>query len=110
MKLKELAQQTNARLEGSTDDMEVTGAAGLDDADVGQVTFLANPRYTPRIQTTRASAIFIAEGVEVAREIAILRAADPYLAYTRALRLFHPDPEFEPFIHLKAVIDETAQF
>src|SRR5438105_6354570 len=32
-------------------------------------------------------------------EIAILRAKEPYLAYTRALRLFHPEPAFEAFIH-----------
>ncbi|HYY43306.1 MAG TPA: UDP-3-O-(3-hydroxymyristoyl)glucosamine N-acyltransferase, partial [Pyrinomonadaceae bacterium] len=34
---------------------------------------------------------------------------DPYLAYTRALRLFHPEPAFAPFIHPAAVIDPSAQ-
>ena len=107
MKLSELAERTGARLEGA--DAEITGAAGLDEAIEGQVTFLANPRYTPRVQTTRASAIYVGESVEVGREIAILRARDPYLAYTRALRLFHPEPAFEPFIHPSAVIDPSAQ-
>jgi UDP-3-O-[3-hydroxymyristoyl] glucosamine N-acyltransferase len=37
-----------------------------------------------------------------------LRANDPYLAYTRALRLFHPEPTVAPFIHPSAVIDPTA--
>jgi UDP-3-O-[3-hydroxymyristoyl] glucosamine N-acyltransferase len=110
MKLAELAELTNARLDGAADDIEVTGAAGMDDAVAGHITFLANPRYTPHIQTTKATAIFVADGVEVLREdLAVLRAADPYLAYTRALRLFHPEPAFTPFIHSSAVIDETAQ-
>src|SRR5436853_1781962 len=109
MKLKELAEQTRAQLEGGDAEAEITGAAGLDVASTGQVTFLANPRYTPRVQTTQATAIFVGSGVEVGREIAILRASDPYLAYTRALRLFHPEPQFEPFIHPTAVIDSTAQ-
>ena len=110
MKLKELAQQTSARLDGAIDEIEITGAAGMDDAVAGHITFLANPRYTPRIQTTKATAIFVADGVEVGRAtLAVLRAADPYLAYTRALRLFHPEPQFAPFIHPAAVIDETAQ-
>jgi UDP-3-O-[3-hydroxymyristoyl] glucosamine N-acyltransferase len=109
MKLKELAEQTFAQLEGGDAEAEIAGAAGLDEASAGQVTFLANPRYTPRVQTTRATAIYVGAGVEVGREIAVLRASDPYLAYTRALRLFHPEPEFEPFIHPTAVIDSTAQ-
>jgi UDP-3-O-[3-hydroxymyristoyl] glucosamine N-acyltransferase len=109
MKISELAQQTGATLEGSFDaDMEITGAAGLDDAGEGQVTFLANPRYTPRLNTTRASAVYVGEGIAVEREIAILRARDPYLAYTRALRLFHPEPLFEPFVHPSAFVDPTA--
>jgi UDP-3-O-[3-hydroxymyristoyl] glucosamine N-acyltransferase len=109
MKLSELAEQTGARLEGGDADTEIRGAAGLDEAAAGHVTFLANPRYTPRVQTTQATAIFVGENVEVGREITILRASDPYLAYTRALRLFHPEPSFEPFIHPTAVIDSTAQ-
>ena len=108
MKLAELARQTGAEVEGDNE-LEITGAAGLDEAEPGHVTFLANPRYTPRVQTTRASAIYLAAGIAAGREIAVLRARDPYLAYTRALRLFHPKPSFEPFIHPAAVIDPTAQ-
>lgn len=109
MKLEELARRTGARVQGDPD-IEITGAAGLDEAAPGQVTFLANPRYTARVRTTRASAIYIAEGVEVdRRDIALLRTRDPYLAYTRALRLFHPEPEIEPAIHPTAVIDPSAR-
>ncbi|HEY0079377.1 MAG TPA: UDP-3-O-(3-hydroxymyristoyl)glucosamine N-acyltransferase [Pyrinomonadaceae bacterium] len=111
MKLSELARQTGARIEGNegTEDLEIKGAAGLDDAEAGHVTFLANPRYTPRVQTTRASAIYLSEGVEARQGLVVLRAADPYLAYTRALRLFYPEPAVEPFVHPSAVIDETAR-
>src|ERR687886_81778 len=110
MKLSELARLTGARVEEKFGEVEIKGAAGLDEAEAGQVAFLANPRYTPRVQTTRASAVYLAEGVEAGREdIAVLRARDPYLAYTRALRHFHPEPEFEPSIHPAAVVDATAQ-
>jgi UDP-3-O-[3-hydroxymyristoyl] glucosamine N-acyltransferase len=109
MKLTELAERTGARLEGGDESAEIRGAAGLDEAAEGQVTFLSNPRYTPRVQSTRASAIFLAEGVDAGRDIPVLRAKDPYLAYTRALRLFHPEPEVGPFIHPTAVLDASAQ-
>ncbi|MGI8565311.1 MAG: UDP-3-O-(3-hydroxymyristoyl)glucosamine N-acyltransferase [Pyrinomonadaceae bacterium] len=109
MKLTELARATGASLEGEDIEIEITGAAGLDDAAPGHVTFLANPRYTPRMRTTRASAIYLGAGVEAPSGIAVLRARDPYLAYTRALRLFHPEPTFEPSVHPSAVIAPSAK-
>src|SRR5215210_3912919 len=110
MKLRELARLTGARVEEGFGDIEIKGAAGLDDAEPGHVTFLANPRYTPRVQTTRASAVYLAEGSEAVREdLAVLHARAPYLAYTRALRLFNPEPTFEPVIHPSAVVDPTAR-
>lgn len=109
MKLSELAKVTGARVEGTTDDIEIIGAAGLDEATEAHVTFLANPKYTPRVNTTRASAIYLGEDVATDRQISILRVKDPYLAYTRALRIFYPEPEFQAFIHPTAVIDPTAE-
>src|SRR5947207_44784 len=54
MKLSELAEQTKARLESGDADVEIRGAAGLDEAVAGHVTFLANRKYTPRVATARA--------------------------------------------------------
>jgi UDP-3-O-[3-hydroxymyristoyl] glucosamine N-acyltransferase len=109
MKLSELTAQTGSRCEPGDAEIEIEGAAGLDLAQPGQVTFLSNPRYTSRVNTTSASAIYVGEDTEVLREdIAILRAKDPYLAFTRALVLFHPAPSFEPGIHPSAVIDPSS--
>ena len=109
MKIAELAAATGASLDQNHAEIEVFGAAGMDDAGSGQVTFLANPRYTTRLKTTKASAIFVTETVDVGRnDIAVLRTKDPYLAYTRALRLFHPEPVLKPFIHPSAAIDPSA--
>jgi UDP-3-O-[3-hydroxymyristoyl] glucosamine N-acyltransferase len=53
--------------------------------------------------------VFLSEEAKTDRGIAILRVKDPYLAYTRALRIFHPEPEIRPFIHPSAVIDPSAR-
>jgi UDP-3-O-[3-hydroxymyristoyl] glucosamine N-acyltransferase len=108
MRLSELAELTGARVEGP-DDIEIHGAAGLDEASNGHVTFLANPRYTPRVNPTNATAIYLSEDAQTDRDIAILRVKDPYLAYTRALRIFHPEPELTAHIHPSAVIDPSAR-
>ena len=108
MKLSELASLTGASIDGDRNSIEVTGAAGLDDAGPSDVSFLANPRYTAKVNTTRAAAVYLAEGTHTDRAIAVLRAKDPYLAYTRALRLFHPEPTVAPTIHESAVIDPSS--
>ena len=109
MKLSELANLTSSTITQGSGDVEITTTAGLDLAGVGDVTFLANPKYTPQIAATKASAIFLNENVEIDREdIAVLRAKDAYVAYTLAMRLFFPEPELKAFVHSSAVIDPTA--
>ena len=110
MKLHELAAQTFANIEQGDETLEIFSAAGLDLAGSGEVTFLANPKYTPQIQATKAGAIYLNEKeICERRDIAILRAKDPYLAYTLALRIFNPAPQLVFSIHPAAVIDETAK-
>lgn len=109
MKLLELAEKTDSTIEIGDPNIEITSAAGLDLAGEGEITFLANPKYTAQIGETRASAIFLADGIVINRDdIAILRAKDPYLAYTKALRAFFPVEELKAFVHTSAVIDPTA--
>src|SRR5687767_3075020 len=109
MKLSELAKNTSSTIEQGDPDIEITSAAGLDLAKAGDITFLANPKYTPQLASTQASAIFLNNGVRLERtDIAVLRAKDSYLAYTRTLRLFHPAVEVIPSVHPTAVIDPSS--
>lgn len=110
MKLAELASATHSTIDQGEPELEIASTAGLDIAGSGDITFLANPKYASQIKDTKASAIFLNEGYAIDRsDIAVLRAKDSYLAYTRAMRLFFPEREIEPFIHPTAVIDKTAK-
>ncbi|HUR98788.1 MAG TPA: UDP-3-O-(3-hydroxymyristoyl)glucosamine N-acyltransferase [Pyrinomonadaceae bacterium] len=109
MKLSELAEATFSTIDQGDSGMNIAAAAGLDIAGPGYITFLANPKYTPQIQETKASAIFLNEGVPLDRDdIAVLRTKDAYLAYARALRLFYPPTDVTGSVHPTAVVDETA--
>lgn len=109
MKLIELAELTDSVIESGSPELEISAGSGLDIARGGEITFLANPKYTPQIAETKASAIFLNEDVKIGRgDIAVLRAKDTYLAYTRALRAFHPLVGITVSVHASAVIDETA--
>lgn len=110
MKLSDLARETFSVIEKGPPDLEIESAAGLDIAGANDVTFLANPKYTPQIAETRAGAIFLNDGVPIGRnDIAVLRAKDAYVAYTLALRLFFPERSTAPGIHPTAVINDTAK-
>ena len=113
MKLADLALKLSCRLEGDAAE-EITAVAGMDNALPGNVTFLANRRYFPLLHTTRASAIFIEDGIRIDREpgllpLAALRTANPYLAFAQAIELFYRPPAYPPGIHPTAVIAPSAK-
>jgi len=107
MKLASLALHLGATLSGDPD-AEVTSAAGLEDAQPGQLAFVANPKYTALARTTRATAVVVEPGFEQI-SAATLRIANPYLAFARALELFYQPPAYPPGVHPTAVIAPTAQ-
>ena len=113
MKLSELAQKLACRLEGDPS-TEIAGIAGIEHAASGQVTFLANRRYFPLLKTTRASAIFIEDGIAVERgpglpPLAALRSANPYFAFAQAIALFYQPPAYATGIHPTAIIAKSAK-
>lgn len=107
MRLAELARLLEARLEGDPD-REVTGVAGIEEADAHQVTFVANPKYAPLARTTEAACVLVTEDFPTI-DAPTLRTANPYLAFARAIAIFHPAPEYARVIHPTAVIDPTAK-
>jgi UDP-3-O-[3-hydroxymyristoyl] glucosamine N-acyltransferase len=113
MKLAEVAQKLGCRLEGPPE-LVIHGVAGIESAEVGQLTFLANRRYFPLLKTTRASAVLVEEGVALDREaslpaLAALRSGNPYLAFARAIELFYQPPRYAPGIHPTAIIAKSAR-
>jgi UDP-3-O-[3-hydroxymyristoyl] glucosamine N-acyltransferase len=113
MKLSEVAQKLACRLEGAPD-VEIHGIAGIENAQAGQITFLANRRYFPLLKTTRASAVLIDERIALDRAaglppIAALRTANPYLAFAHAIELFYQPPRYPPDVHSTAIVAKTAR-
>jgi UDP-3-O-[3-hydroxymyristoyl] glucosamine N-acyltransferase len=107
MKLGELASRLGAELRGDAD-LEVTGVKGLEDSGPGDITFVANPKYTALARTTRAAAVIVEPGFqEIAA--ATLRIKNPYYAFSRALGIFYAPPTYPPGIHDSAVIHPTAE-
>jgi UDP-3-O-[3-hydroxymyristoyl] glucosamine N-acyltransferase len=108
MKLLEIAQILGASLHDATPETEVTGVAGIEDAGPQQITFISNPKYASQAKSTRAAAILVTPDFP-AEGRPVLRHANPYLAFARALELFYQPPKYAPGIHPTAIIDPSAR-
>jgi UDP-3-O-[3-hydroxymyristoyl] glucosamine N-acyltransferase len=107
MKLSHLADSLGATLLGGDPTQEITGIAGIEEAQPGQITFVSNPRYAALARTTQASAVLVAPDFP-ALSTPTLRLQNPYHAFARAIELFYTPPATPPGIHPTAVIAPTA--
>ena len=113
MKLGELAARLGCRLEGDGN-CEVHGVAGIEEAQVGEVTFLSNPKYTRELSKTRASAVLVDDKAVIGRgpglpRLSALRSSNPYLDFARTIELFHTPASYPPGIHPTAVVAKSAK-
>jgi UDP-3-O-[3-hydroxymyristoyl] glucosamine N-acyltransferase len=113
MKLSEVAQKLGCRLDGSPE-LEIRGVAGIEHAEAGQITFLANRRYFPLLKTTRASAVLLEDAIPIDREpslpaLAALRSPNPYLAFAHAIELFYQSPRYAPDVYPNAIICKSER-
>ncbi len=106
MTLQELAGRIGGELEGDGG-VEVRGVATLEDAGPGDVAFLANRKYAGQVAATRAAAV-IAGADLASAPCAIIRAADPYLAFAQAVTLFAPKDRPGPGVSPLASVDASA--
>jgi UDP-3-O-[3-hydroxymyristoyl] glucosamine N-acyltransferase len=106
MKLREIADRLGCRLEGDGE-LEIIGVTGMERAGAGHLTFLANPKYAPKVKHTRASAILVSEALP-GQGIACLVSENPYLDFARALAIFYQPPRPAPGIHPMASIAPSA--
>ena len=105
--VKELAERLRCPFEGDGA-VVITGVAGLEKAQLGDLVFCAKPKSMALLETTKAAAAVLPPG-EIFDRIPVLRADDPHLAFVRATEIFHPRSRPEPGIHPTAVIASTAR-
>ena len=107
MKLIEIAEFLNGEVVGDSD-MEITGLAKIESAQSGELTFLANQKYSKYLEETNASAIIVSKTQESVK-LPHIKVDDPYFAFLKALELLHP-PEIPDIkgIHSTAVIADSA--
>ena len=86
---------------------EIIGVSTIEKAGPGEITFLANKKYAPKVKASRASAIIAAEPVKDFAAATLL-SRNPYHDFARALALFYQPPQPALGIHPLASISDTA--
>jgi UDP-3-O-[3-hydroxymyristoyl] glucosamine N-acyltransferase len=106
--LAEIAELIGGQVEGDEKTV-ITGVSGIKDAQGGDITFLANPKYLPLLHTTKASAVIVSRDAPACANN-LIRTDHPYLAFTSVLKLFTEQPPPPKGIHPSAIIGEDVVF
>ena len=107
-KLKEIAELIDGEIVGDAE-VNITGVCGIKEAEEGDITFVANPKYLPLMDETKASAIITSRSVSSAPKT-IVRVEDPSLAFAKVVSLVVPAQKNKPKgIHPTAIVGENVK-
>ncbi|HXV13696.1 MAG TPA: UDP-3-O-(3-hydroxymyristoyl)glucosamine N-acyltransferase [Candidatus Krumholzibacteria bacterium] len=106
-RLYELAELVGGTVDGDGQTV-IRGVAGIREAEPGEITFIANPKYEEFLGVTRASAVIT--GRALAAPKPVIRIDNPYYAYLQVLNLFAADVavRYPRGVHESAVVDPSA--
>ena len=110
----ELAAAVGGHVEGDAE-ARIVGFNSLADAQSGEISFLANPKYLSHLATTGATAVLAPRlptpaGVAVRAGLILIRVANPDHAFAQVVARFAPKPVHPPAgVHPTAVIGEGVR-
>ena len=107
------ASQIAEILDGSVvgnKDARVSTLAKIEEATEGSLAFLANPKYTPFVYSTKASITLVSESFQPEKEIntTLIKVSDPYQSFTTMLSQFNGAAKEFNGIHNHTVIDKSS--
>lgn len=94
---QDIADQVKGKVEGDAN-VEISTFSKIEEARPGSITFLANPKYTHYIYTTKASAVLVSEDFEATEPLhtTLIRVADPYVTLSVLMTMAQKAIEHEP--------------
>ncbi len=106
-RLYELAELVGGTVDGDGQTL-IRGVAGIREAEPGEITFIANPKYEEFLGVTRASAVITGRALSAPKPV--IRIDNPYYAYLQVLNLFAADiaVRYPRGVHESAVVDPSA--
>lgn len=109
MKLADLVEKMEGVIVGNGT-VEILGLAGLADASQGDLSFLANSKYSPMLATTTASAVLVNEDWQGESACAVVRVKSPDQAMAIAASVLGPssEPDVPEGVHSTSCVSDLA--
>ncbi|MCX5700498.1 MAG: UDP-3-O-(3-hydroxymyristoyl)glucosamine N-acyltransferase [Candidatus Omnitrophica bacterium] len=106
--LKEIAELIEGEVAGDSS-IIITGISGIREAQAGDITFLANPKYASLLGQTAASAVIVSKDTEAPAAKSVIRTTNPSLAFTKVMSLIAPDEsKYYKGVHNTAIIGKNV--
>ena len=104
----EVASWIGGQVDGDSS-VEISTLAKIEEAGPGQLSFIANPKYSKFIETTQASAVLVDFDFPESTKT-LIRIKNPYFAFLKLAERFYPGiPGVGPGIHPAAVVQDSAK-
>lgn len=88
--INQIAEIIGAQIEGDKIDTPICTLCKIEEGHPGGLSFLANPKYTPYIYETKATAVIVSQDFKPEHPVntVLLRVANPYEAFARLLSFY----------------------
>jgi len=105
-----IADQINGTVVGDRN-IDIFNISKIEEGSKGSLTFLANPKYTEFIYTTKASAAIVSSDFEPTEriELTLIKVKDPYSSFTSILELFDKDLSKRKGISQLTDVDKSSK-
>jgi UDP-3-O-[3-hydroxymyristoyl] glucosamine N-acyltransferase len=105
-----IADQINGTVVGDRN-IDIFNISKIEEGSKGSLTFLANPKYTEFIYTTKASAAIVSSDFKPTEriELTLIKVKDPYSSFTTILELFDKDLSKRKGISQLTDVDKSSK-
>jgi UDP-3-O-[3-hydroxymyristoyl] glucosamine N-acyltransferase len=114
MRLAQIAQLVGGEIIGDAQ-LDIVRLSKIEEAEAGDITFYANPKYEHYLKTTKASAVLVSRNAQIkalslrSAPFAVVEVEDSYRAFLKLVDVFYPSPSFPPpGVHPHAVVAQSA--
>ncbi len=92
-------------------DVEVSDVAKIEEAQSGQLAFLANPKYNKYLYETKASIVLVNKSLEIEGEVSatLIKVDDAYESFATLLDLYQQSKPVKEGIEKDCFISDTAK-
>ncbi|MFI5250836.1 MAG: UDP-3-O-(3-hydroxymyristoyl)glucosamine N-acyltransferase [Bacteroidota bacterium] len=116
MKLRDIARLVEGEIIGD-EFFEIERLSKIEEAQKGDITFLANPKYLKFVETTGASALLVSKSTMGSINIAgrkapltLIAVADSYRSFLQLIEVFYPQARaLKKEIHPTAILPDSVK-